>query len=133
MKKQPLGGYGKSFPDMDIDSRPGKQPGSEGKQKDTEEEMLGPTALPKGNPQQGPRSRSDLTGLRMFEEAKPKQENCRPKPKPRSSAQQQSTQQAQQSSQQQGQTFDNMPKQQVQQMGQQGGTAERKKSPPICP
>jgi hypothetical protein len=51
---------------MDIDSRAGKQAGSQGKQKEQEEEMLGPTALPKGNPQQGPRSRSDLKGLRMF-------------------------------------------------------------------
>lgn len=50
---------------MDIDSRGGKQVGSEGKQQDVEEELLGPTALPKGNPQPGPRSRQ-LNGLRMF-------------------------------------------------------------------
>jgi hypothetical protein len=54
--------------DMDIDDRPGRQPGSEGKQKEQDSEALFPVALPRGNPQQGPRSRSDLNGLRMFQE-----------------------------------------------------------------
>ena len=54
--------------DMDIDDRPGRQPGNEGKQKEQDSEALFPVAIPKGNPQQGPRSRSDLNGLRMFQE-----------------------------------------------------------------
>ena len=65
MKKQPLGGYGRALSDLDIDSRAGKQPGTEGKQKGVEEEMLGATALPKGNPQQGPRTKQ-VSGLRML-------------------------------------------------------------------
>lgn len=118
------------LPDMDIDDRPGRQPGDEGKQKEQDSEALFPVALPRGNPQQGPRSRSDLTGLRMFEEAPT---GCRPKPQPRSTEQRQSTQQAQQAAQQQGQTFDQQPQQQVRDMASQGGQAERKKTLPICP
>lgn len=53
--------------ELDIDSSPGKQPGTEGKQKDIEPEMMSPVALPKGNPQPGPRSKQ-LTGMRMFSE-----------------------------------------------------------------
>ena len=53
--------------DMDIDDRPGKQPGNQGKSKADPGELLGPAALPKGNPQPGPRS-LQLKGLRSFEE-----------------------------------------------------------------
>lgn len=61
------------MPDMDIDNRPGKQKGDQGKQRKQDSSTLSAVAIPKGNPQQGPRSRSDLVGLRMFEE---KPENC---------------------------------------------------------
>jgi hypothetical protein len=54
------------LPGMDIDNRPGKQSGSQGKHKQEGSRSLSPVAVPRGNPQQGPRSRSDLTGLRMF-------------------------------------------------------------------
>jgi hypothetical protein len=186
--------------DMDIDSRPGRQRGNEGKQKEQSSDSISPVALPKGNPQQGPRSRSDLKGLAMFDEVKcptpkpkkppelksitdqqqqsnnqgvtkdavPKEpkpqdaaaqaererkkqmcaqkngagqgagvgvtfeENCRQKPQPRSAEQRQATQQAQQAAQQQGQTFDQQPQQQVQDLGRQGGQAERKPTLPIC-
>ena len=119
---------------MDIDSRPGRQRGNEGKQKEQSSDSISPVALPKGNPQQGPRSRSDLKGLAMFDELSATfEENCRQKPQPRSTEQRQATQQAQQAAQQQGQTFDQQPQQQVQDMGRQGGQAERKTTLPICP
>lgn len=57
-----------SLPDMDIDDRPGRQKGDQGKQKHQSSLSISPVALPRGNPQQGPRSRSDLTGLAAFEE-----------------------------------------------------------------
>ena len=53
--------------DMDIDNRPGKQPGNQGKSKADPGELLGPAALPKGNPQSGPRS-LQLKGMRSFQE-----------------------------------------------------------------
>lgn len=115
------------LPDMDIDNRPGRQQGLEGKQKYLRSEGLFPVTIPKGNPQQGPRSRSDLTGLRMFEEA------CRQPRKPRSPEQIQSTREAQQAAQQQNQTFDSMPQNQVRDLARQGGQAERKPQLPICP
>ena len=112
---------------MDIDSRKGKQLGDEGKQKKQSSESISPVSLPKGNPQQGPRSRSDLTGLRMFDEA-----SCSPGQKPRSTEQKQATQQAQESAQQQNQTFDKLPQQQVKDLASQGGQAERKKPAQNC-
>ncbi len=133
--------HAQSLQDMDIDNRPGKQRGSEGKQRGQSSESIFPVSNPKGNPQQGPRSRSDLKGLAMFDElgqrgkelsATYKEENCRPKPQPRSTEQRQATQQAQQAAQQQGQTFDQQPQQQVQEMGRQGGQAERKPTLPVC-
>jgi hypothetical protein len=57
-----------SLPGMDVDNRPGKQKGSQGKQKRQSSQAIFPITIPKGNPQQGPRSRSDLTGLAAFEE-----------------------------------------------------------------
>jgi hypothetical protein len=60
------------------------------------------------------------------------EENCRPRPQPRSTEQRQATQQAQQAAQQQGQTFDQQPQQQVQDLGRQGGQAERKPTLPVC-
>jgi hypothetical protein len=132
--------HAQSLQGMDIDSRPGKQKGSEGKQKEQSSESIFPVSNPKGNPQQGPRSRSDLKGLAMFDELGLKgkelsasyEENCRPRPQPRSTEQRQATQQAQQAAQQQGQTFDQQPQQQVQEMGRQGGQAERKPTLPVC-
>ncbi len=132
--------HAQSLQDMDIDNRPGKQRGSEGKQRGQSSESIFPVSNPKGNPQQGPRSRSDLKGLAMFDELRQKgkelsasyEENCRPKPKPRSTEQRQATQQAQQAAQQQGQTFDHQPQQQVQDLGRQGGQAERKPTLPVC-
>jgi len=74
-----------------------------------------------------------LKGLAMFEELSATfEENCRQKPQPRSTEQRQATQQAQQAAQQQGQTFDQQPHQQVQDLGRQGGQAERKPTLPIC-
>lgn len=132
--------HAQSLQGMDIDSRPGKQRGSEGKQKEQSSESIFPVSISKGNPQQGPRSRSDLKGLAMFDELGQKgkelsasyEENCRPRPQPRSTEQLQATQQAQQAAQQQGQTFDQQPQQQVQEMGRQGGQAERKPTLPVC-
>lgn len=132
--------HAQSLQGMDIDNRPGKQRGSEGKQRGQSSESIFPVSNPKGNPQQGPRSRSDLKGLAMFDELRQKgkelsasyEENCRPKPKPRSTEQRQATQQAQQAAQQQGQTFDQQPQQQVQDLGRQGGQAERKPTLPVC-
>lgn len=59
-----------SLPGMDIDNRPGVQPGGQGKHKNRDVQGLYPMVLPKGNPQQGPRSRSDLKGTAAFEEPK---------------------------------------------------------------
>lgn len=55
-----------SFPGFDIDNRPGKQRGSQGKNKTVPSQGIYPVTIPKGNPQQGPRSRSDLTGMAAF-------------------------------------------------------------------
>lgn len=60
-----------SLPGMDIDNRPGKQKGDQGKQKDQSSLAISPTAVAGGNPQQGPRSRSDLKGFAMFDESSP--------------------------------------------------------------
>jgi hypothetical protein len=51
---------------LDIDSRPGKQKGDMGKQKDNESGMISGVALPKGpgNPQGG--SSKEVQGLRML-------------------------------------------------------------------
>lgn len=69
------------LPDMDIDNRPGKQYGNQGKQSEQDSQSLSAVAVPKGNPQQGPRSRSDLTGLRMFQEMPPLTGQCNQKEK----------------------------------------------------
>lgn len=67
------------------------------------------------------------------EEQKKKEcEAKKEKKQQRSPEQRQSTQQAQQVAQQQGQTFDQMPQQQVQDMGKQGGQTERKKQNKEC-
>jgi len=55
------------IPDMDIDSRPGRQKGGEGK-KDEDSEMITAAVLPAQNPQTSPKTRQ-LTGLRMFAES----------------------------------------------------------------
>lgn len=55
------------LPGMDIDSKPGKQLGEMGKTKNESQESLSHVAIPKGNPQPGPRS-LQLKGLRSFEE-----------------------------------------------------------------
>ena len=47
-----------SLPGFDIDNDPGKQPGDQGKLKDNESMAIFPVSLPKGDPQQGPRSKS---------------------------------------------------------------------------
>lgn len=60
------------------------------------------------------------------------EENCRPRPTPRSPEQRSATQQAQQASQQQGQTFDSMPQKEVQKLGRQGGQAQRQTPLPYC-
>jgi hypothetical protein len=52
---------------MDIDGRPGKQKGSQGRVDGDSQESLSHVAIPKGNPQPGPRS-LQLKGLRAFEE-----------------------------------------------------------------
>ena len=51
---------------LDIDSRPGKQKGNQGKQEDNESGMISPVAFPKGpgNPQGG--SSKEVSGLRML-------------------------------------------------------------------
>lgn len=59
-----------SLPGMDIDNRPGKQKGDQGKQKEQTSLTVSPQAISGGNPQQGPRSRSDLKGFAMFDEPK---------------------------------------------------------------
>jgi hypothetical protein len=64
------------LPDMDIENHPGKQKGDQGKQKRQDSRSLSAVAIPKGNPQQGPRSRSDLVGLRMFAELPPLTGEC---------------------------------------------------------
>lgn len=67
---------GIGLPDMDIDNRTGRQKGDQGKRKEEDSASLSAVAVPKGNPQQGPRSRSDLTGLRMFQELPPLTGEC---------------------------------------------------------
>lgn len=52
---------------MDVDGRPGKQPGGQGKVDGDSQESLSHVAIPKGNPQPGPRS-LQLKGLRAFQE-----------------------------------------------------------------
>lgn len=54
------------LPDFDIDNRPGKQKGDQGKQRKQSSLTISPIATIGGNPQQGPRSRSDLKGFAMF-------------------------------------------------------------------
>lgn len=54
------------LPDFDIDNRPGKQKGDQGKQKEQSSLSISPMVVAGGNPQQGPRSRSDRKGLAMF-------------------------------------------------------------------
>ena len=69
------------LPDMDVDNRAGKQKGNQGKPKQKDSQSLTAVAIPKGNPQQGPRSRSDLVGLRMFNELPPLTGQCNQKEK----------------------------------------------------
>lgn len=57
------------LPDMDIDDRPGRQKGDQGKQREQSSLSITPGIVAGGNPQQGPRSRSDLNGLAMFDES----------------------------------------------------------------
>lgn len=52
---------------MDVDGRPGKQKGNQGKVNENPQESLSHVAIPKGNPQPGPRS-LQLKGLRAFQE-----------------------------------------------------------------
>lgn len=52
---------------MDVDSRPGKQKGDQGKLKENNSMALPPVATPSRNPQSGPRSLK-LKGLRSFDE-----------------------------------------------------------------
>lgn len=56
-----------SLTSLDIDNRPGKQAGDQGKNAEYPQESLSHVAIPKGNPQPGPRS-LQLKGLRSFEE-----------------------------------------------------------------
>lgn len=58
---------GVGLQNLDIDNRPGKQKGSEGKGKNESQGSIGPVSLPKGNPQPGPRS-LQLKGMRAFQE-----------------------------------------------------------------
>lgn len=51
---------------MDIDNRAGKQKGNQGKHERHSSHGLFPVTIPKGNPQQGPRSRSDVKGMAAF-------------------------------------------------------------------
>lgn len=55
-----------TLPGMDIDNRAGKQPGGQGKHPKHHSQGLTGVTVPKGNPQQGPGSRSDLKGLAAF-------------------------------------------------------------------
>lgn len=52
---------------MDIENKPGKQPGNMGKTESESQASLSHVAIPKGNPQPGPRS-LQLKGLKSFEE-----------------------------------------------------------------
>lgn len=58
-----------SFPGFDADNRPGRQKGDQGKQRRVHSQSVYPVSIPKGNPQQGPRSRSDVKGMAAFDEA----------------------------------------------------------------
>lgn len=59
----------KGLPNLDIDSRPGKQKGNQGRTtRDSGQKGLMPAALPKGNPQSGPRS-IEQNGLKAFQES----------------------------------------------------------------
>lgn len=55
-----------TLPGMDVDNRAGKQPGDQGKHAKHHSQGLTGITVPKGNPQQGPRSRSDRKGLAAF-------------------------------------------------------------------
>lgn len=59
----------KGLTDLDVDSKPGVQRGNQGKvqPKDQGQESLSPVAIPKGNPQPGPRS-IEQKGLKAFQE-----------------------------------------------------------------
>lgn len=82
-----------SLPGMDIDNRAGKQKGGQGKHKKHSSRSISPVAVPRGNPQQGPRSRSDLTGLAMFEEKNSIVGQCNQKQKREQKQQQRSQEQ----------------------------------------
>lgn len=114
----------KGLAGYDIDSRPGSQKGGQGKLMDNEAEKFSPLSQSLPNPQTTPPSLNDRKGYSMFEEGA-----CS---KPRSAAQQNVTRQAAQASQQQGQSFDQKPPQQVQDLGRKGGEAPRKPKNPSC-
>lgn len=69
-----------SLPGFDTDNRPGKQKGSEGKNRRVDSQSLGPVALPRGNPQPGPRSRSDRRGFAAFNERSKRRRCLKGKP-----------------------------------------------------
>ena len=57
----------KGLQNLDIDSKAGKQKGNQGRDSEDGQLAITPNAIPRGNPQQGPRS-LQLKGMRAFQE-----------------------------------------------------------------
>lgn len=80
-----------SIPGMDIDSRPGKQPGNQGKKKE-DSETITAAVMPAQNPQSSTKTKQ-LTGLAMFDESGSLVGQCNQKEKREHRVEQQSPEQ----------------------------------------
>lgn len=93
-----------SLPGMDIDSRPGKQPGKQGK-KEEDSEMITAAVMPAQNPQSSTKTKQ-LSGLAMFEESNSLVGECNQKEKRQHRVEQQTPEQ-QKAAEERGQTLRN--------------------------
>lgn len=93
-----------SLPGMDIDSRPGKQPGNQGK-KEEETEVITAAVMPAQNPQSSTKTKQ-LTGLAMFDESGSLVGQCNQKEKRQRRVEQQTPEQ-QKAAEERGQALRN--------------------------
>lgn len=93
-----------SIPGMDIDSRPGKQLGSQGKKKE-DSEVITAAVMPAQNPQSSTKTKQ-LTGLAMFEESDSLVGQCNQKEKRQRKVEQQTPEQ-QKAAEERGQALRN--------------------------
>lgn len=93
-----------SIPGMDVDSRPGKQPGNQGK-KEEETEVITAAVMPAQNPQSSTKTKQ-LTGLAMFDESGSLVGQCNQKEKRQRRVEQQTPEQ-QKAAEERGQALRN--------------------------